>query len=79
MAIASCAGNAGGASIPASQFETKPANHKTFYYTGAQQTFKVPAGVKSIVVVARGAAGGISSTTLRAYGRGGRVYAVIPV
>ena len=30
---------------------------KTFYYTGAEQSFKVPSGVTSINVIADGAAG----------------------
>jgi hypothetical protein len=49
-------------------------HHETFHYTGEKQIFKVPAGVTSIAVVALGAAGGGTE-----YGRGGRVYAVIPV
>lgn len=55
---------------------------KTFQYTGAEQSFKVPAGVKSITVVARGAAGAPWSAKAhnhKHHGRGGRVYAVIPV
>jgi hypothetical protein len=56
----------------------------TFYYTGAKQTFKVPTGVTKLTVVARGAAGAgesgsYSGTAYEYYGRGGRVYAVIPV
>ncbi|MGA8574824.1 MAG: glycine-rich protein, partial [Candidatus Cybelea sp.] len=56
--------------------------NRTFYYTGGEQTFKVPAGVTNITVVARGGAGADSK---RAYvhgssgGNGGRVYAVLPV
>ncbi len=50
-------------------------NHsRTFQFTGKRQRFTVPAGVKWLTVVARGAAG---AGTLGA--RGGRVYAVIPV
>ncbi len=50
--------------------------HKTFRYTGSEQSFKVPAGVKKLTVVAlgaRGAGNGVSG----AYG--GRVLAVVPV
>lgn len=57
--------------------------HKTFQYTGGKQSFNVPAGVKSITVVARGAAGdggtGSTSEHYEYFGRGGRVYATIPV
>ena len=48
--------------------------HKTFYFTGKEQPFVVPSGVKRITVVALGAAGGGSKR-----GRGGRVYAEFPV
>ena len=49
--------------------------NKTFYYTGSKQSFTVPAGVRSITVVARGAAGSQGEYE----GRGGRVYADIVV
>lgn len=54
---------------------------KTFNYTGSEQSFKVPSGVKAITVVARGAAGAAAGSGPGADqpGRGGRVYAVIPV
>jgi hypothetical protein len=48
--------------------------HKTFHYTGREQSFKVPLGVKWITVVALGAGGGGSLG-----GRGGRVSGEIPV
>ena len=43
-------------------------HHRSFYYTGREQRFRVPAGVKSIGVVARGGGGadGDGSTELRA-------------
>jgi hypothetical protein len=53
-------------------------HHRTFYYTGTKQSFKVPAGVASITVVALGAAGG-SYGHGHGGGRGGRVFAVVPV
>lgn len=53
--------------------------NKTFHYTGKKQSFKVPAGVSSITVVALGAAGHSSPSHRTVSGRGGRVYAVIPV
>lgn len=46
----------------------------TFYYTGAKQSFKVPAGVTELTVVALGAHGAGKPEAF-----GGRVYAVIPV
>jgi hypothetical protein len=49
--------------------------NRTFYYTGTEQTFTVPAGVRRVTVVARGGAG----AGIRHAGRGGRVYAEIPV
>ncbi len=52
--------------------------HKTFQYAGKKQSFKVPSGVTKIEMVARGAAGAGESGK-RYFGRGGRVYAVIPV
>ena len=55
-----------------------PASSQTFTYTGAQQTFVVPAGVTSISVDAYGAQGGsLSPTTNVNYG--GRVQADLPV
>lgn len=61
------------------------ANHHTFKYTGAKQSFIVPAGVTRITVVARGAAGSgafgspYCDPDPDCFGRGGRVYAEIPV
>ncbi len=61
---------------------TNDATHKrTFYYTGYEQTFIVPAGVKQLTVIARGGAGG--GTFLYPSGDfpgfPGRVYAIIRV
>ncbi len=57
---------------------------RAFSYTGAKQTFVVPRGVTRIAVVALGAAGsGHDSVPCDpdrdCFGRGGRVYAEIPV
>lgn len=52
---------------------------ETFYYTGAEQTFRVPSGVTSIDVDIRGAAGAGYSSTYGGGGRGGRVMATIVV
>jgi hypothetical protein len=54
-------------------------HHLTFHYTGAEQTFAVPAGVTLIAVDARGAAGGGVPASGQQGGRGGRVIAEIPV
>ena len=56
------------------------AHDKTFEYTGAEQSFKVPAGVTSIEVDALGAAGaGHQKGYIGIPGHGGRVKATIPV
>lgn len=52
---------------------------KTFLYTGKPQVFRVPANVSSITVVMRGASGGENCRPIQYAGRGGRVFAVIPV
>jgi hypothetical protein len=49
--------------------------HKTFRYTGAEQSFNVPAGVTQLTIVALGTRG----AGARSGAHGGRVYAVIPV
>ena len=55
-------------------------HHRSFYYTGREQRFRVPAGVKSIGVVARGGGGANATVAAGASGgRGGRVHAFIPV
>jgi hypothetical protein len=58
----------------ASDVRSGTSDSQTFYYTGAEQSFKVPSGVRSINVVADGAAG-----ASKKYGRGGRTQAAIPV
>lgn len=52
--------------------------HHTFHYTGGRQSFTVPAGVTSIKIVALGA-GGYPATSTTQSGRGGRVFAIVPV
>jgi Glycine rich protein len=54
------------------------AYHKTFHYTGTKQSFKVPAGVTQLQVVALGAVGA-SDYHASGGGHGGRVHAIIPV
>ncbi len=53
-------------------------NHQTFSYTGSEQTFIVPAGVRRLAVVAHGGAGA-GHVSYGYTGFPGRVYAVIPV
>lgn len=52
---------------------------KAFVYTGAEQTWQVPAGVNSISVDMFGAAGGAGGSGLNLGGRGGRVQATLAV
>jgi hypothetical protein len=61
-------------------------HHHTFKYTGAKQPFIVPAGVTRITVVALGGAGSGDNSRFYCghadpdcFGRGGRIYAEIPV
>jgi hypothetical protein len=83
--LAGCGGSAGSVGLPSalgSAGDVAPHN-KTFHYTGSPQLFKVPTGVNVIDVVARGAAGAGENCYSYCYGktyfgRGGRVYAVIP-
>jgi hypothetical protein len=59
---------------------TMATQHETFNYTGAEQSFKVPAAVTRIDVDARGAAGtGHKPGYIGSPGNGGRVTATIPV
>ena len=73
--LSGCGGNAGGSVTPAvnGAGERLPF-HKTFRYSGAEQIFTVPAGVKKLKVIAVGAQGGGEFQ-----GYAGRVYAIIPV
>ncbi len=68
-------------SVMAANFpDTGLPHHKTFKYTGKVQSFVVPAHVTSLSVDVRGAAGGGTSYGGHDYfGRGGRVFALIPV
>jgi Glycine rich protein len=78
--LSGCAGSAVNVIAPtaAGVRGALPTQH-TFIYTGAEQSFRVPSGVYSITVVARGGAGGGSVYYQSLSGRGGRVYAVLPV
>jgi hypothetical protein len=59
--------------------DVAPYQH-TFTYTGGEQTFRVPTGVTQLTVVARGGAGARQTDSREAVGgRGGRVFAIVPV
>ena len=75
--LAGCGGRAGNGVVPSNAIPNSFPYHKSFYYTGAAQDFKVPAGVRQVKVIARGAHGAHSVASPEAYG--GRVDAVIPV
>ncbi|MGA8797771.1 MAG: glycine-rich protein [Candidatus Cybelea sp.] len=73
----------GGSSVPVSTGSTVTGagglkNHQTFSYTGNEQTFIVPAGVRRLTVVAHGGKGD-GNVSYGYTGFPGRVYAVIPV
>jgi hypothetical protein len=88
LITAGCAGlspNESGSQLPIGTAMTPTTQavvqtNQTFLYTGMPQRFKVPTGVTQVTVIAVGAAGG-GTTTSYAHpgGRGGRVYAVVPV
>jgi Glycine rich protein len=81
--LTGCGGNAGSVviAIPGNGAGNVLPYQHTFKYTDPRQSFKVPTGVTKITVVARGAAGAGETGSCGAeyFGRGGRVYAVIPV
>lgn len=75
--LAACGGSTTSSALP----QANPAPdvfiyHHSFYYTGKKQLFRVPSQVRSIRIIARGAAGGGGGSFPA---RGGRVYAMIPV
>lgn len=73
--LAGCGGGGQSATPSAGQAAQTSTHSRTFNYTGAKQSFIVPASVTHITVVARGASGVSCPRT----GRGARLYAVIPV
>jgi hypothetical protein len=62
---------AAGATLACAFAPTAHADTASFSYTGAAQTFTVPAGVSSVHVVAVGAKGGVGEGTVSAGGAGG--------
>ena len=76
--LSACAGSSPGAMPTGLNNSVRaPAGSKTFTYTGAEQTFKVPTGVTSIAVDATGAVGGRGLGKKPSFG--GRTQATIPV
>jgi hypothetical protein len=79
--LAGCSGHASNGVVPISGAPDHLPNHKSFYYTGGEQDFKVPAGVTQLKVLTRGAAGGgddnYEGRDIQALG--GRVRAIISV
>lgn len=72
--LAGCGGHAGDGVVPTNGVPDSLHYHKTFNYTGGEQTFDVPTGVTHIKVIARGGKGAGSHG-----GYGARVHAIIPV
>jgi hypothetical protein len=80
--LAGCGGSGGSSATPSIVAAPASLPHqRTFIYTGEAQVFKVPAHVTEINVVALGAAGAGGTYTSGGsyFGRGGRVYATMPV
>jgi hypothetical protein len=72
--LAGCGGHASEGIMPANGAPDHLPGQRTFYYTGAAQSFTVPARVRQVTVVARGAKGAGNPIA-----DGGRVHAVIAV
>jgi hypothetical protein len=72
--LVGCGGDTGDGVVPNNAAPNTYPYHKSFFYTGKAQDFKVPVGVRRLNVIALGAHGAGSP---EAYG--GRVHAVIPV
>ncbi|MGA9274278.1 MAG: glycine-rich protein, partial [Candidatus Cybelea sp.] len=73
-----CGQNPNSTGVPIMASATAARSGKmTFNYTGAEQTFKVPSGVKSLTIDASAAAG--YAVKPGKGGRGGRVVATVPV
>jgi hypothetical protein len=78
--LAGCGANAGsGAMLPVNGAGKSLPYHKTFYYTGGRQLFKVPDGVTKLTVIAVGARGDAETSYGEPQALGGRVWATIPV
>ncbi|MGB8909837.1 MAG: hypothetical protein WCC84_13925 [Candidatus Cybelea sp.] len=81
--LAGCSGGAGGNSaLPVTNLGSDASHRQKFLFTGAEQTFTVPAGVTKVRVDAEGASGGGASGSQGSKvtaGSGGEVKATIPV
>ncbi|MGB8625751.1 MAG: glycine rich domain-containing protein [Candidatus Cybelea sp.] len=80
--LAGCGGHTVGSAVPTLDgSDAAFSHHQTFHFTGTAQSFKAPAGVELINVVALGAGGGPAPYRgyRKLHGRGGRVRAIIPV
>jgi hypothetical protein len=82
--LAGCAGSPALVNTPdATGIEQVLSHHRTFHYTGSEQSFKVPAGVTQVTITATGASGATGNRPYYAPtstgGKGGRATATIPV
>lgn len=79
--LAACGGMQSPISVPGTRSSAAGnfQNHHTFLYTGAAQSFVVPANTTLIKVVARGAGAGPKAYSRREPARGARVSALLPV
>ncbi|MGC2634283.1 MAG: hypothetical protein WA215_08725 [Candidatus Cybelea sp.] len=77
--LAGCGGHTISDAVPAIAGPNTFPNHKSFYYTAGAQYFTVPARVRQIKVIARGARGARGTMDRGPVAYGGRVHAVIPV
>jgi len=80
--ISACSVHGNSGDLPSvNQSNAEPQSSKTFHFTRAVQTFKVPSGVTQLVITAYGAAGGGSKASQYGYpgGEGAKVKATIPV
>ena len=59
--LTGCGGQASNGVMPTSGALDHLPNHKSFYYTGAAQSFKVPKGVTRIDVVASSVSGSLKT------------------
>lgn len=76
LIMAGCGGTRGSTVAPPLVDAGRAPHVRTFHYVDKEQTFRVPAGVTSISVVALGAVGGAQ---VGYNARGGRVHAIVPV
>lgn len=70
---------AAGALPPAAASAATPPSVTTFTYTGAEQAYRIPAGVTRVSVTAVGAPGGTTEAHLSAGGLGGTASSVVTV